>query len=107
MNQSRKSRSLVAFENLVAAAVLTGSMWPMVAGAADNYAGTLYIAGMGGHVATVEVKIAPSRPEPITVVNLGRITLNDDPALSKKAYPVDAGRLAHARSALYGAASAP
>jgi len=107
MNQSRKSRSLVAFENLVAAAVLTGSMWPMVAGAADNYAGTLYIAGMGGHVATVEVKIDPSRPEPITVVNLGRITLNDDPALSKKAYPVHDVRIDHAKNVLYWSAFVP
>ena len=107
MNENRKSRSLVSFENLVAAAVLAGSMWPMAAGAADTHAGTLYIAGMGGHVATVQVKIDPSQPDPITVVSLGRIALNDDPALSKKAYPVHDVRIDHAKNVLYWSAFVP
>lgn len=107
MNEKGKSRSLCSFGKVVAAAVVTGSVWPGAAAAADTHAGTLYIAGMGGHVATVQVKIDPSQPDPITVVSLGRIALNDDPALSKKAYPIHDVRIDQAKNVLYWSAFVP
>ena len=107
MNEKKESRSLGSFGKVAAAVAVAWSMWPSAAVAADTYAGTLYIAGMGGHVATVEVKIDPSRPDPISVVNLGRITLNDDPAVSKKAYPVHDVRIDHAKNVLYWSAFVP
>jgi len=107
MNEKRKYRSLGSFGKVAAAVAVAWSMWPVAAGAAETYSGTLYIAGMGGHMATVEVKIDPSRPEPISVVNLGRITLNDDPAVSKKAYPIHDVRIDHAKKVLYWSAFVP
>lgn len=107
MNEIRKSRSLGVFGKAAAAVAAACWIWPSAAGAAETYAGTLYIAGMGGHVATVEVKIDPSKAEPISVVNLGRITLNDDPALSKKAYPIHDVRIDHATNVLFWSAFVP
>lgn len=101
------SGSTDAFGRIVAAALVGGLMWPGAAAAADTYAGTLYIAGMGGHVAKVEVKVDPSKAEPIAVVNLGRVTLNDDPAASKKAYPVHDVRIDHAKNIMYWSAFVP
>ena len=107
MNEKKESRSLGSFGKVAAAVAVAWSMWPSAAVAADTYAGTLYIAGMGGHVATVEVKIDPSRPDPISVVNLGRMTLNDDPALAKKAYPIHDVRIDQATKTLFWSAYVP
>ncbi len=107
MNVNRKARSLGSFGKVAAAVAVAWSMWPAVAGAADSYAGTLYIAGMGGHIAKVDVKIDPSKADPITVVNLGRLTLNDDPAVSKKAYPVHDVRIDHAKNVMFWSAFVP
>jgi len=107
MNSKRKSGPLGSVGKVAAAIAVAWSMSPIAAVAADTYAGTLYIAGMGGHVATVDVKIDPSRPDPITVVSLGRIALNDDPAVSKKAYPIHDVRIDHATNVLYWSAFVP
>ena len=71
---------------------------------AQIYEGTLYVAGMGGHIAKVQVKIDPSRPEPITIVDLDRIVLNNDPAVAKKAYPLHDVRIDHAKNVMYWSA---
>ena len=107
MNEKRESRSPGSFGKVAAAVAVAWSMWPSAAVAADTYGGTLYIAGMGGHVAKVVVKIDPSKAEPISVVNLGRMTLNDDPAVAKKAYPVHDVRIDHAKNVLYWSAFVP
>ena len=107
MSEKRKFRSHDSFTKVLAAAAVAGLMLPGAAGAADTYAGTVYIAGMGGHVATVELKIDPNRPEPITVMNLGRITLNDDPAVAKKAYPIHDVRIDQATKVLFWSAYVP
>ena len=107
MNEKKESRSPGSFGKVAAAVAVAWSMWPSAAVAADTYGGTLYIAGMGGHVATVDVKIDPSKAEPISVANLGRMTLNDDPAVSKKAYPVHDVRIDHAKNVLYWSAFVP
>ena len=107
MKVNAKCASLGSFGKIVAAAAATGLIWPGAVAAADTYAGTLYIAGMGGHVAKVDVKVDPSKSEPITVVNLGRVTLNDDPAASKKAYPVHDVRIDHAKNVMYWSAFVP
>lgn len=107
MNEIRKYRSHASFVKVAAAVAAACSIWPVAAGAADTYAGTLYIAGMGGHIAKVDVKIDPSRPEPITVVNLDRIALHGDPAVSKKAYPVHDVRIDHATNVMYWSAFVP
>lgn len=72
--------------------------------AAQTYEGTVYIAGMGGHIAKAAVKIDPSKAEPITIVDLGRIELTGDAALAKKAYPVHDVRIDQARNMLFWSA---
>ena len=71
---------------------------------AQTYQGTLYIAGMGGHVAKVQVKVDPSSANPITVLDLDRIVLNSDPALSKKAYPLHDVRIDYAKNVMFWSA---
>lgn len=54
-----------------------------------TYSGTLYIAGMGGHIATAEVTIDPSNTEdPITINELDRIEIG-----SGKSHPVHDTRI--------------
>ena len=72
-----------------------------ITGAEKVYQGTVYVAGMGGHIAKAEVRIDPSQPEPITVVKLSRIKLNSDPAVAKKAYATHDVRIDHARNVMY------
>jgi hypothetical protein len=76
----------------------------VAAASAQTYEGTLYVAGMGGHIAKVQVKIDPSRAEPITVVDLDRIVLNSDAAVAKKAYPLHDVRIDHAKNMMYWSA---
>lgn len=81
---------------------LTG---PRVIGGAEKaYQGTLYLAGMGGHIAKAEVRIDPAQPEPITILNLGRLTLASDPAVAKKAYAVHDMRIDHAKNVMFWSA---
>src|SRR3989338_7484790 len=75
-----------------------------ITGAEKVYQGTVYIAGMGGHIAKAEVRIDPTQPEPITVVKLSRIKLNNDPAVAKKAFPFHDVRLDHAKNVMFWSA---
>lgn len=91
--------------NSTSARALAAAICLAAAGAAaQTYEGTLYIAGMGGHIAKAVVKVDPSRPEPITLVSLGRIVLNSDPAVAKKAYPFHDVRIDRARNVLFWSA---
>ncbi len=76
----------------------------MATASAQTYEGTLYVTGMGGHIAKVHVKIDPSRAEPISIVDLDRIVLNNDPAIAKKAYPLHDVRIDHAKKVMYWSA---
>lgn len=73
-------------------------------GAEKVYQGTVYIAGMGGHIAKAEVRIDPTQPEPITLVKLSRIKLNNDPAVAKKAFPFHDVRIDHAKNVMFWSA---
>lgn len=75
-----------------------------VAGGEKVYQGTLYLAGMGGHIAKAEVRVDPAQPEPITILNLSRISLNDDPAVAKKAYAVHDLRIDHSTNVMFWSA---
>lgn len=58
--------------------------------------GTIYIAGMGGHLAKAALKIDPTKANPITVEKLGRITLG-----SKKSYATHDARIDHNKGIIY------
>lgn len=75
-----------------------------ITGAEKVYQGTVYIAGMGGHIAKAEVKIDPSQPEPITMVKLSRIKLHSDPAVAKKVYPAHDVRIDHEKNVMFWSA---
>jgi hypothetical protein len=52
---------------------------PTAAAAGKTYAGTVYVAGMGGHFAKAEVTIDPANvDEPVKVANLDRIVIGDN-----------------------------
>ncbi|MBI4591108.1 MAG: hypothetical protein HY725_19955 [Candidatus Rokubacteria bacterium] len=73
-------------------------------GAEKVYQGTVYVAGMGGHIAKAEVRIDPSQAEPISVVKLTRIKLHSDAAVAKKAYPTHDVRIDHAKNVMFWSA---
>ena len=76
--------------------------WSEATTAAEKvYQGTVYVGGMGGHIAKVEVKVDPAHPEPITVVNLSRITFTNDPGLAKTAYATHDVRIDRSRNMMY------
>lgn len=79
----------------------------VLTGAEKAYEGTVYVAGMGGHIAKAEVRIDPSQPEPITILKLSRIKLNPDPAVAKKAYPTHDVRIDHEKKVMYWSAFVP
>ncbi len=99
MNPGNRSRLFIALGIAMAGAAAIA--------AAQSYEGTLYVAGMGGHIAKVQVKIDPSRPDPITIVDLDRIVLNADSAVAKKAYPLHDVRIDHDKKVLYWSAYVP
>jgi len=62
-------------------------------------AGTLYVAGMGGHLAKVEVEIDPTdTEEPIKILDLDKIRLGDG-----KTHGTHDARIDHERGILYSA----
>lgn len=80
-------------------------MGPGVIGSAEKvYQGTVYVAGMGGHIAKAEVRIDPSQAEPISVVKLTRIKLHSDAAVAKKAYATHDVRIDHAKNVMFWSA---
>jgi hypothetical protein len=56
--------------------------------AAKIYSGTIYVAGMGGHMSEAEVVIDPSSSQPITVKDIGRLELG-----SKDTHPTHDARI--------------
>ena len=60
---------------LVAAGVLTFGLSQIAK--AETYAGTLYIAGMGGHFAKADVVIDPSAVTPINLKTLDKVDIGD------------------------------
>jgi hypothetical protein len=60
---------------VVAAGMLMFSPAPVTAKHA--YTGTLYVAGMGGHFAVVDVAIDPSAAKPISITSIDRIEIGD------------------------------
>ncbi|HIJ89924.1 MAG: hypothetical protein OEV89_04085 [Desulfobulbaceae bacterium] len=57
--------------------VALGLVGVTAAMAADNYAGTAYIAGMGGHFAKAVFKIDPKAENPITLDSLDKVDIGD------------------------------
>lgn len=103
MNAKRKVKSAGTSATAVGAGA---AICLLAAGAAaETYEGTLYLGGMGGHIAKAVVRVDPGRPDPITIVNLSRIVLNSDPAVAKKVYPVHDVRIDRARNALFWSAN--
>ncbi len=102
MKRKRKLMSAGAIAKVAGLGAAIGLAVPGVL--AQTYEGTLYIAGMGGHVAKADVRIDPSRPDPITVVSLSRIVLNTDAAAAKKAYPLHDVRIDHAKNVMFWSA---
>jgi len=76
---TKKATKLCMFMGLaigvVAMGMLIFSPAPVVA--KHQYTGTLYVAGMGGHIAVVDVGIDPSAAKPISVTSIDRIDLGD------------------------------
>ena len=60
---------------LVAAGVLTFGLSQIAK--AETYAGTLYVAGMGGHFAKADVVIDPSAVTPINLKTLDKVDIGD------------------------------
>lgn len=48
---------------------------PMAEAAGTTYDATMYIAGMGGHVAQAKVKIDPANPQPFQISKLSRVKI--------------------------------
>jgi len=53
-----------------------------------QYAGTIYVAGMGGHFAEAQIEVDPASPHPITVKELGRVEIG-----SKDTHPTHDPRI--------------
>jgi hypothetical protein len=67
------------FMGMAVAVVAMGMLLfsPAPVTAKHQYQGTLYVAGMGGHFAVVEVGIDPSAAQPIQITSIDRIELGD------------------------------
>lgn len=79
--------AVVFLSYLVLSVVSTGT--DMATAAKQTYNSTLYVAGMGGHYAKVDVTIDPNNEkDPIKVKNLDRITIGD-----KKTHPTHDARI--------------
>ena len=104
-----KANCRIISSGAIAQAAGLGAVTLLAASAAvaQTYEGTVYIAGMGGHIAKAVIKVDPSRADPITVVNLDRIVLNSDPAVAKKAYPQHDVRIDQATKTLFWSAYVP
>ncbi|MEW6499991.1 MAG: hypothetical protein ACOY8P_06335 [Thermodesulfobacteriota bacterium] len=64
-------------KTMVAGAMTAGLIGLSAAADAENYAGTAYIAGMGGHFAKAVFKIDPKAETPITISELDKIDIGD------------------------------
>lgn len=64
-------------KTIVAGAMTAGLIGLTAAADAENYAGTAYIAGMGGHFAKAVFKIDPKAETPITISELDKIDIGD------------------------------
>lgn len=67
------------FKTIVAGAMTAGLIGLSVAADAENYAGTAYVAGMGGHFAKAVFKIDPKAESPITLVELDKVDVGSGP----------------------------
>ncbi len=65
------------FKTIVAGAMTAGLIGLTAAADAENYAGTAYIAGMGGHFAKAVFKIDTKAETPITISELDKIDIGD------------------------------
>jgi hypothetical protein len=72
----RISRS-IWFKTIVAGAMTAGLIGLTAAADAENYAGTAYVAGMGGHFAKAVFKIDPRAETPIIIGELDKIDVGD------------------------------
>lgn len=62
---------------MITGAVSLGLMGAATVSQADEYKGTAYVAGMGGHFAAAEFTVDPSAANPITIENLDKIDIGD------------------------------
>ena len=76
---TKKVTKVFAIMGVSTAVVAAGLMLfsPEPVKSAHQYAGTLYVAGMGGHMAKVDVNIDPSDKQPIKINSIDRIELGE------------------------------
>ena len=63
------------FKTIVAGAMTAGIVGLTAAADAENYAGTAYVAGMGGHFAKAVFTIDPKAETPITLTELDKVDI--------------------------------
>jgi len=87
---SKKAMKIFTVMGMMTALVATAYllMTPAPATSKHAYSGTVYVAGMGGHIATADVLIDPSADTPISITNLDRIEIG-----GSKSHPTHEGRI--------------
>lgn len=76
---TKKAARVFMIMGMVTAVAAAGFMLltPAPVKSAHQYAGTFYVAGMGGHIAALDVTIDPSAKMPIKITKLDRIELGE------------------------------
>ncbi len=76
---TKKATKVFMFMGMAVAVVAMGMLLfsPAPVTAKHQYTGTLYVAGMGGHFAVVEVGIDPSAKKPIQITSIDRIDIGE------------------------------
>ena len=76
---TKKVTKVFAIMGVSTAVVAAGLMLfsPEPVKSSHQYAGTLYVAGMGGHFAKVDVNIDPSEKQPIKINAIDRVEIGD------------------------------
>ena len=62
---------------LITGTIAIGLLSAAATASAENYAGTAYVAGMGGHFAKADITINPAAEAPITVNKLEMVNIGD------------------------------
>jgi len=76
---TKRAAKIFMIMGMVTAVAAAGFMLltPAPVKSAHQYSGTLYVAGMGGHIATVDVNIDPASKNPIQITKIDRIELGE------------------------------
>jgi hypothetical protein len=76
---TKKAKKVIGVMAMVMAVAAIGMMLlsPAPVKSAHKYSGTLYVAGMGGHFAVVDVNVNPADKQPIKISSISRIDIGE------------------------------